>query len=94
MRLYFVILIFYLISITNGQMWSSWSACESIPNCFRRRVLTCDDGEGIQRARDGLYEQRAVSLSVNGCDELCIANESQREFSSVRILNSSCKNMV
>ena len=85
MQLYFVILMFYLISVINGQTWSSWSTCESIPNCFRRRVLACDDGEGIQCARDELYEERAVSLSMDGCDKVCIANESQRESSSVSL---------
>ena len=83
MRLLLHILIFYLISITNGQTWSPWSTCELIPNCFRQRVLTCGDGKGIQCARDELYEQRVVSLSVNGCDEVCIANESQRKSSTV-----------
>ena len=88
MRLLLLILIFYPTSIINGQTWSSWSTCESIPNCFRRRVLTCDDGEGIQCARDELYEQRAVSLSKNGCDGVQhVANESQRDSSIVSLLN-------
>ena len=82
MHFHFVILISHFISIINGQMWSSWSTCESIPNCFRRRVLACDDGEGIRCARDALYEQRAVSFSINGCDGICIANKSQRESSN------------
>ena len=83
MHINLVIIIFCLLSSTNGQTWSSWSACESIPNCFRRRVLTCDDDEGIQCARDELYEQRAVSLSMNGCDETCIDDKTLRESSTV-----------
>ena len=65
-----------VLLLTTCHTWSPWSTCESIPNCFRRRVLTCDDGEGIQCARDELYEQRLVSLLMNGCDETCMENSS------------------
>ena len=94
MHFHFVILISYFVSIINGQTWSSWSTCESIPNCFRRRVLACDDGEGIRCARDELHEQRAVSFSINGCDGICIANKSQRESSTVSHLTLSSNHMV
>ena len=79
----FVFFVSNVLSLTTCRTWSSWSTCESIPNCFRRRVLTCDDGEGIQCARDELYEQRAVSLSMNECDERCMENNSSR--SNVRV---------
>ena len=87
MCLNLVILIFYLLSSCNGYTWSSWSTCESIPNCFRRRVLTCDDGEGIQCARDELYEQRLVSLSTNGCGEICIKDKTLSQSSTVSNFN-------
>ena len=74
----FVFVVSNLLPLTTCQTWSSWSTCQSIPNCFRRRVLTCNDGEGIQCARDELYEQRVLSLSMNGCDEKCMENNSSR----------------
>ena len=80
----FVFVLSNLLPLTTCQTWSSWSTCESIPNCFRRRVLTCDDGEGIQCARDELHEQRAVSLSMNGCDETCIDSNSLHSNITVR----------
>ena len=81
----FAVILSNLILLTTCQTWSSWSTCESIPNCFRQRVLTCDDGKGIQCARDELYEQRAVGLSMNGCDEACIDNNAFQENITVRI---------
>ena len=91
----FVFVVSNLLQLTTCQTWSSWSTCKSIPNCFRRRVLTCDDGEGIQCARDELYEQRAVSLSMNGCDEKCMENNSSRSnitvsYRSRLIFNIPC----
>ena len=74
----FALVLSNVLLLTTCQTWSSWSTCESIPNCFRRRVLTCDDGEGIQCAKDKLYEQRAVPLSINGCDGICIDDNSSR----------------
>ena len=64
-------ILFRLFLSTNAQTWSAWSECASIPSCCRRRVLTCDDGEGFQCTEDGVYEQRVVSIFMNRCDDAC-----------------------
>ena len=69
---------------TNAQTWSTWSECESIPSCCRRRVLTCDDAKEFQCTEDGVYEQRVVSISMNQCDDACSENMPWLESTRVR----------
>ena len=82
-------ILFCLFLSTNAQTWSAWSECESIPSCCRRRVLTCDDGAGLQCAKDRVFEQRVVSISMNQCDDACSENMSWLKSTRVSSKNDN-----
>ena len=59
----------FLIVNVNSQTtgWSSWADCAESDDCFRRRVFTCDAGEGIEcfNEANGAFEQLAVNCSAS-----------------------------
>ena len=75
-------ILFCLFKPTNAHTWSEWSDCELILSCCRRRVLTCDDGEGLQCTKGGVFEQRVVS--INRYDDVCNENMSWLKSARVR----------
>ena len=54
----------FLIASVNSQTtgWSSWTDCAASETCFRRRISTCNAGEGIECLNNvnGNFKQIAV----------------------------------
>ena len=59
------ILIVQVNSQTTG--WSSWANCPKSDGCFRRRLFTCNAGEGLEclNEADGAFEQRALNCDAS-----------------------------
>ena len=79
---------FLLIGNTNNQTtgWTSWAECPKFPDCFRRKILNCTAGEGLQclNKADEAFEQRA--LNCNASIE-CLGNVTEMfQASEVRTL--------
>ena len=61
-----IVCLFFIADVkcqTTG--WSSWADCAKSDGCFRRRILTCDVGEGLKCLNDagGAFEQRALNCT-------------------------------
>ena len=60
---------FLLIGDVNSQTtgWTSWAECSEFLGCFRRRILNCTAGEGLECSNeaDGAFEQRALDCSAS-----------------------------
>ena len=63
--LIFLVLILVVEVTSTPSGWSSWADCTESQNCFRRRVFTCDAGEGIEclDETNGAYEQLALNCN-------------------------------
>ena len=48
-------------------VWTSWADCTELLDCFRRRILNCDAGEGIESLNEavGAFEQIAVNCETS-----------------------------
>ena len=47
--------------------WTSWADCTELLDCFQRRILSCDAGEGIKCLNEvvGAFEQIAVNCDTS-----------------------------
>ena len=63
------IVCFLFVAHVKGQStgWSSWADCAESDGCFRRRIFTCDDGEGFDclDEANGAFEQIAVNCNAS-----------------------------
>ena len=48
-------------------VWTSWAECTELLDCFRKRILNCDAGEGMECLNEavGAFEQIAVNCDTS-----------------------------